>query len=660
MATPGTTPPFNFYMKKKKMFVFFSNIFRKLSLTEAIDFLEELDSDDEEICKLYIEPPDIDGDVSGEDDGDEDEGGIPDNVCPAQLKTACELIVKKGNEVDSQDEISNIDDCWISETLEEILNSPSTNDLSTSTDLETVPTSYLNTTSDVTPECPLPVNRRERSFTWIKDSSNPSVSFFPERNFEDCQNLKPHQQFEKFFDDNLIQLIVEKSNEYAIFKGKKNPYITENEFRAFLGILLITGYNAPAQVKNMWSIESDQKNILVSQTMRRDRFKEICSNLHFVGNHKNPNTADKMWKLRPLTDRLKSNMIKNFHPVRDLSYDESMVGYFGKHSCKQFIKGKPLRFGYKVWSLCTSSGYLINFEVYQGQNPRSNKKYEDCFGKCAAPLINMIDEFPNEIKALPYHFYFDNLFTNFPLLEYLKTRGYLGTGTIRENRLPKNCPINKKKDVKKNEKRGFCDYTTAKESAIHVTQWLDNSVVLLASTSSSAIPLNKTVRYSREEKKKISIQRPHVVGEYSKYMGGVDRLDQNVNCYRIGYRGKKWWSSIFTWLLDVCVQNAWQLHRIEKSNMNQLEFRRQIAVYYCKRFGENKDVKGLGANRKRIHEDTVQNTLRYDGIDHLVEPIEKKRRCAGDTCKSIGRTVCGKCDVGLCIKCFASYHKTPI
>ena len=32
----------------------------------------------------------------------------------------------------------------------------------------------------------------------------------------------------------------------------------------------------------------------------------------------------------------------------DLNMDESMVPYYGRHSCKQFIRAKPFRFGYKL------------------------------------------------------------------------------------------------------------------------------------------------------------------------------------------------------------------------------------------------------------------------------------------------------------------------
>ena len=41
-----------------------------------------------------------------------------------------------------------------------------------------------------------------------------------------------------------------------------------------------------------------------------------------------------------------------------LSIDESMMPYYRiGHSYKMFIKGKPIRFGYKLWCLCESEGY---------------------------------------------------------------------------------------------------------------------------------------------------------------------------------------------------------------------------------------------------------------------------------------------------------------
>lgn len=262
------------------------------------------------------------------------------------------------------------------------------------------------------------------------------------------------------------------------------------ELKVVIGILLIGGYIGQYSFRNMWSIETDLRNELVFNSMRRNRFESIIIwALHFEKELHAPTViADKMWKLRPLTDRLKANMLKNFHAEQNLSYDESMIPYYGKHGCKQFIKGKPMRFGYKVWSLCTPSGYLVNFEIYQGKNPSGNSAYETRLGKCAAPLVNMIDDFSEDLQRLPFSFYFDNLFTGFPLLMHLKSRGYNATGMIRENRIPKKCPIPSKIDLKKKQ-RGHIESTQMDQTGIHLTKWVDNSVVCVASTAFGAHPV---------------------------------------------------------------------------------------------------------------------------------------------------------------------------
>ena len=49
---------------------------------------------------------------------------------------------------------------------------------------------------------------------------------------------------------------------------------------------------------------------------------------------------------------------QQYDVLHDLvSIDESMMPYYESHSCKMFIKGKPIRFGYIMWCLCESDGY---------------------------------------------------------------------------------------------------------------------------------------------------------------------------------------------------------------------------------------------------------------------------------------------------------------
>ncbi|XP_025407097.1 piggyBac transposable element-derived protein 3-like [Sipha flava] len=131
-------------------------------------------------------------------------------------------------------------------------------------------------------------------------------------------------------------------------------------------------------------------------------------------------------------------------------------------------------------------------------------------------------------------------------------------------------------------------------------------------------------------------------------MGGTDLMDENVNRYRIGLRGKKWWWCLFTWLIDVSIQNAWILHKKSGGNLSQLEFRRDIVKTYLITYSNLPKRPGPSAK--------IPDAARYDGRDHLIIPVANGMRCAADNCTSKGRTQCLKCNVGICVMCFASYH----
>ncbi|KAJ8939830.1 hypothetical protein NQ318_013049 [Aromia moschata] len=132
-----------------------------------------------------------------------------------------------------------------------------------------------------------------------------------------------------------------------------------------------------------------------------------------------------------------------------MSIDESMVPYFGRHGTKQFITGKPIRYGYKVWSLCDPCGYLIQFDAYQGkQNNRPNSMY--------------------------------------------KKLGYGYTGTINPNRT-EHCPLPSTSDVKKTP-RGTYTYITDISTGITVTSWNDNRPVLTVSSCDPVQPIAHIAR----------------------------------------------------------------------------------------------------------------------------------------------------------------------
>ena len=579
-------------------------------LEEDIDD-DELDEniENDELDRIYIEPPEV-GVESDEDSADEDEAGLVDNLSGRQLRAGAIACFRNGNRIGEQD--------------------------------------LLPANSD---------KKKKKKLTWDDKDIDAEQLIFPEPNYSEYKNKTPTELFEIFFNDNVWALLVSESSRYALFLNQPDPKITIEEFKVFIGILILSGYNELPSQRMYWDSEDDTKNVLVTNSMRRDRFLQIKRFIHFVDNN-NSSVEDKMWKLRPFMNILQAQFMKNFQPQKNLSYDESMIAYYGKHGCKQFIRGKPIRFGFKVWSLNTTEGYLLNFDVYQGKNVKSNAKYEVSLGKCATPLAIMIDDLPDSKKHLPYYFYFDNLFTSVNLLTHLKEHGYRGTGTIRENRIDKSCPLSNSKSFKKNP-RGTIEFVRIIEENIIMVRWLDNNVVTIASNAHGSHPTKKTPRYSRAAHKVIDVQQPNVFSKYNKCMGGTDQMDQNINNYRISIRGKKWWWPIFTWFVDAAIQNAWLLSQKTNQAKSQINFRRSIVQTYLKKYGKT----SKGGGRPKISEESsinsrVSDGLRLDTLQHLVRfiPDGKRRRCAGANCSSIVRTECKKCNIGLCINCFEEFH----
>jgi hypothetical protein len=107
-------------------------------------------------------------------------------------------------------------------------------------------------------------------------------------------------------------------------------------------------------------------NVAVTSTMARNRFDEIMKYLHAADNTC-LTAGDKVAKVRPLLAAMNERFLLNNPCQQDMSIDESVISYCGHHSCKQFIRGKPIEFGHKMWCLNTTTGYLICTKQYHLQ-----------------------------------------------------------------------------------------------------------------------------------------------------------------------------------------------------------------------------------------------------------------------------------------------------
>lgn len=462
--------------------------------------------------------------------------------------------------------------------------------------------------------------------------------------------------FEMLFDQDIMQTIVDETKIYAAQKNFHNFDMTIDCLKNFVGILLYTGYNSLPQEKLYWSEDEDIDRQIVRKCMPRNRYFEIKRNIHFNNNNNiNPDCPDKIFKIRPLIDKLNNNFIKFGIFSEKLSIDEQMVRYYGHHFMKQFIRGKPIRFGLKQWIMaCGETGYCFKMTVYQGKESQGNKECSltGVGEKVVGNMVQILDK-PSE-----HQIYIDNFFTSHKLITLLSKKEIRCTGTARYNRMGmKNARSNALKndqDMKKVE-RGFYDYKFDTNNEVLALIWKDNNAVKMLSNHQSIAPLAAVKRYSKTEKKYVDLLQPNLIGEYNKYMGGVDKLDWHVQKYRIKIRGKKWYFPLFTNAIDVAVYNAYILYSMSHGKLPFLDFKRMIAQNYLKTKSIS-NPKNMGRPSSVSISKRISSTSKA-GPGHIIERTfeGKQRKCA--LCKKNARKQCRLCNVGIHIECFEQFHE---
>ena len=203
---------------------------------------------------------------------------------------------------------------------------------------------------------------------------------------------------------------------------------------AFIGILLVSGYVDEPRRPMYWEHNEDTYNTTVSSFLSRNRFDEIMQNFHLADNS-NLDKEDKFAKVRPLIDKLNEQCLANYLPEQSVSIDESMVPYVGRHGCKQYMRNKPVKFGYKFWVAATLLGYAIQFYSYPGKI----ENFDSSLGLGGCVFATLAEKLPSQVGS-NYHIIMNNIFTSPDLLRILKAKNIAATGTVMINHV-ENAPL---------------------------------------------------------------------------------------------------------------------------------------------------------------------------------------------------------------------------
>ena len=395
-----------------------------------------------------------------------------------------------------------------------------------------------------------------------------------------------------------------------------------------------------------WSTDHMFGNQFAHKVMKRDRFDKISQYLHASDTTSNPPRGqpnhDRLAHVRGILENIRIKCINNFHPHQNVSIDEAMIAFRGRLGWRQYMPGKPTKYGIKAWVRADPhTGYLNDFQIYTGKN---GEKQEFGLGG------RVVKDLTRDITGVNHIVNCDNYFTSPELFESLLADGLYARGTVRENR--KGYP----KGMLNSDLKQQGQSVSAQKGEMVATRWRDKRIICFLSTIDNGTEKTSVLRKSREGNGRL-VDAPIVVKQYNEHMNGVDRHDQVRTEYSTYRKSIKWWQYIFWFLFDVSIANGYILMRESKNHQltskngrskrrDQLSFRQALA---------NQLIGQTRFGRKR----SITPNIDPDGSSHW--PVKGPRgRCRWCVMQGRGRREpayrCDACNVPLCITCFKPYH----
>jgi hypothetical protein len=435
--------------------------------------------------------------------------------------------------------------------------------------------------------------------------------------------LRPLQLFRLYFTTEVAEMIVHQSIQYARQMGDMSFTVSVSDIDNFVLILLYTSYVRLPRQDMYWQRDFDLDIPFVPTIMSRQKFRDLKKYLHFCNNDTINVNENLFAKVQPLLDLLNSAFVQFGILYDTLAVDEQMVGYTGRHPTKQYIRGKPQRWGYKMWLLSDATGYPYHILPYQGR--RGLQKEEPLGTYVVKHMVNVV----RQVSSLTNHSIFmDNFFTSCSLLEELRRQQLRASGVIRNNRL---CQAPLKTDVELPQ-RG--DYDTVCNGAIRLIKLHDSKIVTLATNFDEIEPLHKTTRRSKRGCEQLLI--PYAFHRYNLSMGGVDLTNRFTIEYPTAITGKKWYWPLFINCFALMRVAAWRLYahiHHGRPPVDQLGFIRCIIQDMSA--SSRTERPSCGPSGKFLPQNKI----------HIQVSTNKQGRCR--VCHKHSRNKCSSCDVYL-------------
>lgn len=272
-------------------------------------------------------------------------------------------------------------------------------------------------------------------------------------------DTKPIEYFQLFFDNELIDLIVEETNRYATTKAQR-PFsryarmqywsdCSSEDMKALLGVIINMGLNSRPDITDYFSRDWTQRMPFFSDVFSKDKFLLLFWNLHFA-------MADSKFKdsrIKPVLEKINLKCRVHYLPSSRVAVDASTILFKGRFGSTVFNPLKPVKRGMKAFVLADSSnGYVFGFKLYLGKST-----YDDATNLLkTTKVVKELCQAVNERKMNPslwHHVYTDRYYTSPELARELGAINFLLTGTVMNNRKGLPSEFKEKRQSTKQERR---------------------------------------------------------------------------------------------------------------------------------------------------------------------------------------------------------------
>ncbi|XP_066946066.1 piggyBac transposable element-derived protein 4-like [Macrobrachium rosenbergii] len=240
------------------------------------------------------------------------------------------------------------------------------------------------------------------------------------------------------------------------------------------------------------------------------------------------------------------NCKKNYTPSEFVTIDEMLVAFRGHSPFRQYIPGKPAKYGIKTHALCDAKTfYVCNMEIYAGTQPDGPFKADKQNNPSQAVVTRLI----SDISGSATNVTFDNWYTSYPRVEsLLRDHNLTAVGTLRKNKReipPEFLVIKNRPPV--DSMFGFGDNLTL-VSYIPKSRNKKKNVVLVSSMHHDA-----KIDEATGDKK------PEIITFYNSTKGGVDVVDMMMDKYSVSRNSRHWPLTVFFALLNIVCVNSYVL-----------------------------------------------------------------------------------------------------